>query len=240
MPARKTIFLPDKWLKDTCLGKCSPGARGFWINCLAHMWDDGVYCLEGTVQQFGQLGICGPLEAAGFLSELAKNKAADVGENGNGVVTLTCRRLRREWDKREKTRLRVEALRAAREAGNGPVRERNPMFDAFQAVFCPDGKLTRQQGADIGINAAALVEAGAEPAEVPVRAAALLAKWGKKSWTPFALVKHWGELAPRREAQPQTTPPPDTPAHRAWRERERQIEEWRQEQARQRAEGTKP
>lgn len=108
------MFYKGDWLKDPELSMCSPAARGIWMDLLCAM-DDAEYPgrLSGTLQQLARVARCTAEEMGAALTELGEMRAAHVtGCNGKNVtcstrVTVENRRMVRESEEREKTRLRV-------------------------------------------------------------------------------------------------------------------------------------
>lgn len=105
-------FYAGDWLKEPTLTVSSLAARGVWIDLLCVMHEAGrVSQLRGTVEQLARLARCSPADFAHALTELQTHKVADVTER-NGVVTVACRRLKRE----EKTRISA-CLRKQKQRG---------------------------------------------------------------------------------------------------------------------------
>lgn len=99
-----------KWRNDTAVRLCSFETRAFWLECLCVMHEIGGFELSGTYEELSRIIGCTPEFVAKCSAELMRYKTADV-TLGNGVVTIVSRRLRKEANSREKTRLRVEKYR---------------------------------------------------------------------------------------------------------------------------------
>lgn len=74
------------------------------------MHETDEYIVGGTYEELGWLIGCSPEVVARCVVELNRTKTADV-TLGNGNVTLMSRRLKREVNDREQTRLRVQRSR---------------------------------------------------------------------------------------------------------------------------------
>lgn len=99
------------WRTDSRLRRCSLETRGFWLECLCAMHEEGAFEITGTLEEVGWLIGCAPEIVARCAVELQRTKAADV-TLGNGSVTLLSRRLQRDLNGREQTRLRVRKHRS--------------------------------------------------------------------------------------------------------------------------------
>lgn len=94
-------FYAGDWMSDPKLSMCSPATRGFWMDALCAMHAAGrAGELSGTTNQLARACRCLPAEASTAIADLRSTGAADVTER-NGVVTLICRRMKRENDKRK-------------------------------------------------------------------------------------------------------------------------------------------
>ena len=109
------------WLKDPAVSMLSPAARGIWwdLICVMHESDrSGV--ITGSLAMLSRLARCSTDELSGALTEIKACRTGDVEQDGNGVVTVINRRMKREADARENGAKRVEQHRA-RDACNAPV-----------------------------------------------------------------------------------------------------------------------
>ena len=100
-------FYPSDYLVDTRV--LSLAARGAWVDiiCVLHKSSTrGTLTLPAR----GWARIMGASEAdfQSALSEIEEMKVGDVIRNGNGDVSVTCRRMMNESITREQTRLRVQ------------------------------------------------------------------------------------------------------------------------------------
>ena len=119
-------FYPSDYFVDTRV--LSLAARGAWVDiiCVLHKSSTrGTLTLPAR----GWARIMGATEAdfQSALSEIEEMKVGDVIRNGNGDVSVTCRRMMNESITREQTRLRVQNHRkkhgnkAGNESGNADV-----------------------------------------------------------------------------------------------------------------------
>lgn len=105
-------FFPSDWLSDPALGRCSPTTRGIWIDmvCLMHQ-SGGTGEISCSLDEFSRICRCSPDEANKALEELNLTKTADV-TFCNSLVTVTNRRMKRDYKYRYDTRLRVQRYRS--------------------------------------------------------------------------------------------------------------------------------
>lgn len=104
-------FYPGDWMKDPNLSMCAPATRGIWMDLLCAMHENGRSGrVVGATEQLARLCRCTAADLASAIEELSTTKAAHVSER-NGIVTVECRRMRRESQEREGTRVRVSRLR---------------------------------------------------------------------------------------------------------------------------------
>ena len=99
------------WRTDSSLRRCALETRGFWLECLCVMNEMDSYEVSGTLAELARLLGCESNEVMRCANELKQTKTADV-TLGNGTVTLVSRRLKRELNVREQTRLRVQRSRS--------------------------------------------------------------------------------------------------------------------------------
>ena len=100
------------WLKDPNLSLCSPAARGIWEDAICRMFELKSGALTGTYEQLSRSLRASAKEVELAFDELANTGTADLQRESNGVVTLICRRLQREFKKKQQTKLRVERSRS--------------------------------------------------------------------------------------------------------------------------------
>jgi len=104
-------FYPGDWLKDPELSMCSPATRGIWIDFLCRAHESGRSGqVTATPEQFARLCRCTAAEFVAAADEL-QNTGAGLVRKGDGVYTLTNRRMKREADEREGARERKQNQR---------------------------------------------------------------------------------------------------------------------------------
>lgn len=99
-------LVTGEWKKDPALSACSAATRGIWIDLICSM-HDAEQCgrLSANKEILARYGRCSVQELDAALVELRVTKTADVTFR-NGIVTVTNRRMRREFEIREAARLR--------------------------------------------------------------------------------------------------------------------------------------
>lgn len=110
-------FYVRDWLTDTELSKCSPATRGVWIDLLAAMWvapKQGQ--LDGTAAELSRVCRCTENQMEAALTELSTTGTANVTCHANVTnclknVTVVNRRMSREANEREDSRLRQQRHR---------------------------------------------------------------------------------------------------------------------------------
>lgn len=119
-------FYTGDWLKDPQLSMCSPSTRGIWVDLLCAMHELG-RCgqVTGTVEQICRPCRCTSAEMSAALAELDSTKTAIVSER-NGFVTVTCRRMNREYKERIATNSRVRKHRGSPDVTEEKRRSNNP------------------------------------------------------------------------------------------------------------------
>ena len=99
------------WLKDPAISSCSESTRGIWFDLLCAMFEsDQCGQLSNTLQVIARLGRTTVPKLRKALAELSATNAADVTFR-NSNVTVVNRKMRREFEVRNATRLRVEKMR---------------------------------------------------------------------------------------------------------------------------------
>ena len=107
-------FYVKDWLSDTRLRQATPAARGIWIDCLCHMWeDDRCGKLEGKRADIMRMLGLNEAELSHFLTDAQRLGFADI-QNCNGDVTIINRRMHKPWKAKEDARLRQERSRQKR------------------------------------------------------------------------------------------------------------------------------
>lgn len=100
------------WLKDPAVSFCAPATRGIWIDLICAMHEsDRSGELRGTREQLARIARCSTVELDAALTDLQTSKAADVTDR-NGVVTLTNRRMNREFLARKEAARRQAECRS--------------------------------------------------------------------------------------------------------------------------------
>lgn len=104
-------FYTGDWIKDPKLSRCSEATRGIYMDAICAMHeDDRSGTLSGTPDVLSRLLRCPPAAVHSAATELKATGAADVIFR-NGVITITNRRMHREYLERLKTRERVAKFR---------------------------------------------------------------------------------------------------------------------------------
>lgn len=101
-------FYTGDWKKDPELSLCSPSTRGIWIDlmCAIHDLDRPDGSIEGAPATLSQVCRCTKKQMNAAISELGKTGTATIKFGGGGVVSITCRRMARDWEERSKDRIR--------------------------------------------------------------------------------------------------------------------------------------
>lgn len=107
-------FYPGDWLKDPALRRCSPAARGVWIDMLCLMFEceeRGVLASGGVPWSDREVAAVVSGDTQDVLSCIDELLAKGVaGRNSSGA--LFSRRLVRDESKRKATRVRVQKYRS--------------------------------------------------------------------------------------------------------------------------------
>lgn len=121
-------FYTGDWLKDPQLSMCSPHTRGIWIDAICAMHElDRRGQITGTAEQLARLCRCTPVEFVHAVTELRSTETALVTER-NGILTLSCRRMFREYKSRldnAERQTRYRRKRGGQPVSNGVSRESN-------------------------------------------------------------------------------------------------------------------
>lgn len=145
------LWYVGDWMKDPCVSLCKPATRGIWMDLLCAMHEAGrVGYLRGTTEQLARLARCSPAELSHALTDLKDTKAAEV-EQRNGFVAVTCRRMRREAEKREVERDKKRKQRCpptcpsnvALEDEDESNSSKEKAFDEFWDAFPPGRKRSK-------------------------------------------------------------------------------------------------
>ncbi len=117
---KKSDLMPfdvDRWRSDQQVALLRPVSRYFWLEAICVMWKSGRNgVLSGSFNDLASLCRVSPAEARASIEEIKARNTADVTEC-NGVVTLVCRGMKRDFDRRVNTRQRV-GLHRLRRNGN--------------------------------------------------------------------------------------------------------------------------
>lgn len=116
-------FHVGDWLKDPAVSSCSPATRGIWLDLLCAMHEsDRSGRLSHKPEILARFARCSVEELLAALRELREAKVADVtfsNANVTGIVTpnvtVTNRRMRREYELRTASRVRQKRARKKHE-----------------------------------------------------------------------------------------------------------------------------
>lgn len=101
------------WMKDPNLSRCHPSTRGIWVDLLCAMHeDDRSGQVSGTAVELSRLARCTEKEFNAAMAELSDKKAAHVTVR-LGKVTVTNRKMNREYKLRVGARLRKQRQRSS-------------------------------------------------------------------------------------------------------------------------------
>lgn len=112
-------FYPADWVNDTRMLDLQ--SKGAWFEIINAMWNApnrGV--ISGTLEEFSLLLGCYIDVTTVILDRFERQNICDFYRDGNGVVTLKCRRMIREEAEREHNRERVAKFRK-KQSCNGDV-----------------------------------------------------------------------------------------------------------------------
>lgn len=106
------MFDVDRWRSDEAVSLLRPAARDFWHEALMVMWKQGETGeLKGSINDLQRLCRCSPAEARGAVDEIKARNVAEVREC-NGVVTIICRSMQRQFLDRATVAFRVAKHRS--------------------------------------------------------------------------------------------------------------------------------
>ncbi len=89
-------LFPGDWLKDPAVSGLSPAARGIWFDLICVMHEAGRSgVIAGTRASLSRMARCSTDELGGAINEFQLCNTCDVSEDGNTVVTLVKRRMKR-------------------------------------------------------------------------------------------------------------------------------------------------
>lgn len=102
------LFYCGDWLKDPKLSSCSPSTRGIWVDLLCAMHEnDNSGEISGTCSQLSRMARCTDKEMASALVEIENTGTGLVAQH-NGIITVICRRMKREFNNRKNNRIRQQ------------------------------------------------------------------------------------------------------------------------------------
>jgi len=120
MPKKKRTleWVPADWLGATVM--LSPAARGIWIDILCAMYqNDRADTLSGTLPELARAGRCDVNQLRTCVGELSKFGVAEVtkkSQDGDEIVTITCRRFQKANAERLRVRERMRVTRELRKS----------------------------------------------------------------------------------------------------------------------------
>lgn len=108
-------WFPADWMADTAM--LSPSTRGIWFDLLNVMWQmDHADKLSGTLAELARAGRCDVAQMRAAIDEITRFRVANVGER-DGIVTVVCRRFKRDKDERIRAKEGMRVTRALRKKG---------------------------------------------------------------------------------------------------------------------------
>ena len=121
-------FYVDDFDNDTC--GLSAVAVGVWIRILIAMHRKRCGTLTGTTDKISKITRCSVDEINAALLELENDSVCEILRQSNGEVTIVCRRLQKEEQKRLLTAERVRKFRAKASTEQPEVMETKPESNA--------------------------------------------------------------------------------------------------------------
>jgi hypothetical protein len=120
-------YYPTLFDSDTAF--CSNQAVGGWQRLLNRMIPKGLYKIEGDINYFARALHCQAKEAGEILEELRQENVFDHTEN-NGLITVTSRRLKKEFKNKENNRIRQSRFQSKKKNnGNNNANKTVQMLD---------------------------------------------------------------------------------------------------------------
>lgn len=108
-------WFPADWMADTAM--LSPSTRGIWFDLLNVMWQmDHADKLSGTLAELARAGRCDVAQMRAAIDEITRFRVANVGER-DGIVTVVCRRFKRDKEERIRAREGMRVTRSLRKKG---------------------------------------------------------------------------------------------------------------------------
>jgi uncharacterized protein YdaU (DUF1376 family) len=99
-------FYYADFIQDTEM--LSPEAVGCWVRILCQMWHKRAGTIEGNISMFSRLLKIDKSKTNEILCELLRQEIADICKKPNGDITVTCRRLQKEYKALENNRMRQQ------------------------------------------------------------------------------------------------------------------------------------
>lgn len=103
--ASRDFFLKFEWRvwkSDPALRRCRPATRGIWMDLICAMCEnDKCGTVTGTIAELAIDGGCSEQEMEAAIADLRLHHAADVHDQGGGVVSIVNRRMSNEYKRRE-------------------------------------------------------------------------------------------------------------------------------------------
>jgi hypothetical protein len=122
-------FVIAHWMLDRNLAKCSSATRGVWLELIIAMHqDDRSGELRETADHLAQLARTTTVTLSEALTELQTTGTADVTFRNN-IVTVVNRRMKREYNERKSTALRVKKHRSNKNVTPGETSKRKDSRD---------------------------------------------------------------------------------------------------------------
>jgi hypothetical protein len=101
-------FDVDAWLSDPAVWLLRSSSRDIWHTMFCYMHKFGRKGeLSGVENDLAALCRVSRTELVSAIKDIEQRNVGDVSTDGNGVVTIICRRMKREYEKRLTTRLKV-------------------------------------------------------------------------------------------------------------------------------------
>jgi hypothetical protein len=94
-------WYPTNWASEPGLRLCGPATRGIWFEALNTMFLMEKGTLNGTVAELAAMLLCTAQELEIATEQLAKWRIAEVKNEQNGNISLTCRRTARYYEIKE-------------------------------------------------------------------------------------------------------------------------------------------
>ena len=121
------MFYTGDWKKSPELSLCGPATRGIWLDlmCAIHDLERRESEILGTPERLSRLCRCTKKQMNAAIKELDETGTAIVKIDASGLVSITCRRMVKDWDARKDGK-----EKKAKQRNGGPVPDVSPI--------CPD------------------------------------------------------------------------------------------------------